>query len=128
MSHIAIYATAIQNPDPGLLQATLQAVAQSLQGQVQTHYLDWYQNKHAILGAIFTPALPRGIGVQINASGGLEFVGDFWGVQAAAQAVQGEVINTYQALAVMQAMQAMGYAVQNLAQAQNCIAFEGVAA
>ncbi len=128
MSHIAIYTTAIQNPDPGLLQATLQAVAQSLQGQVQTHYLDWYQNRHAVLGAIYTPTLQRGIGVQINASGGLEFVGDFWGVQAAAQAVQGEVINTYQALAVMQAMQAMGYAVQNLAQAQNCIAFEGVAA
>jgi hypothetical protein len=128
MSHIGIYTTAIQNPDPGLLRATLEAVAQSLQGQVQTHYLDWYQNRHAVLGAIFTPILGRGIGVQINAEGGLEFVGDFWGVQQQAQAVQNEVINTYQALAVMQAMQAMGYSVQRLAQAQNCIAFEGVAA
>jgi len=112
MSHIANYATEIQNPDLNLLAQAFQVVAQTHGGQVGSQVFE-YSNSYAqdVQLALTTPNFKRGIGIKIGANGKLEFVGDPYNAQKQWAELQQEILNTFTALGFNDALLELGYAV-----------------
>jgi hypothetical protein len=110
MSHIVEAKTSIKNPDAALLRQAVELVAQQHSGRIQEYYLTYGRQRKRARLAIHTDEIFRGIGVVVAEEGGaLTFVGDPYGYEDAAEALQQQILQTYVSLATMQALAALGY-------------------
>ena len=113
MSHFSLIKVKIKNPNQQLLKATVEAIAKELGGQVTTSVRDYYGNAMNVVAGIVNNVFPRGVGVKVNERGEVEVVGDFWGVpKAEVQRFQQLLTQYYTAMAVQQALSALGYRVE----------------
>lgn len=114
MSHIVEEKTAITNPDVNLLTQAVQIVAGQHQGTIETFYWDFgrYNQQHDCLFALHTQVIRRGIGIKLDETGTLAFVGDSYGYESQYQEVKQQIQQTYVSLGYMQALQTVGYTAQ----------------
>ena len=112
MSHIASYRTQLYPLAELLYQAAVNVAARHEGGEVSTAYNDYYGHSQEAHLAIRTRTVFRGVGMIIEEDGSLTFKGDRWGHREAFEALQREIVVEYQALAVQQALQTLGYRVQ----------------
>jgi hypothetical protein len=112
VSHIVEAKTSIKNPSLELLRRAVETVVARHQGALHPFYLDYYQRRHRVETglAIFTNELSRGIGVEVDSSGQVTFVGDPYGVGEFYEQVQQETVQSYISLSLMLAMEKMRYA------------------
>jgi hypothetical protein len=111
MSHIVHAKTSITNPHLDLLRQAVEVVAGQLKGgRVDNHYLTYARKRIAARLSLFSDEIFRGIAIVIKKeTGELTFVGDPYGYHEVAEAVQQQIVQTYVALATMQALTQMGY-------------------
>lgn len=129
MSHISENRTVISTVHEGLLQDALELIASNESGiTVTKHIKDYYDHDVAVDLAIFTPQLPRGIGLEWKKNGGLKFKGDAFGHQAEYSRIQQLLLLTYQALGVKKSLAMMGYGVEASQPHTNLIRLEAVKA
>jgi hypothetical protein len=88
-------------------------VAEELGGQVTTTIHDYYGRTMECAAALKNSTFKRGVGVRVNEKGGVEIVGDFWDVpRSEVERFQQLLVRNYTALALTQALSALGYQVQ----------------
>lgn len=129
MSHIVEAKTTISNPNMQLLAQAVELVCQQHEGgEIRDHYVDYYRKPHTVSTglAIYTSELFRGIGVEVAQSGELTFVGDPWAVNTLFAQIQQEVVQSYVALASMQALQSLGYSTQAINGENRELVIQGV--
>lgn len=113
MSHISQNKTIISKVHEGLLQEAIELIAQAEQGVTVTQAIkDYGMNDIRVDLAIFTPKLPRGLGLNWRNKSGLEFTGDSWNADVEFQRVQKLILLTYQTLGVQKSLTMMGYQVE----------------
>jgi len=112
MSHIVQAKTTITNPNLALLGETLQIVAGAHEGgRVENHILDFGMRRRQVNThlAVFTKQITRGIGIELTPEGEMQFTGDPWMVDTDFALLQQEIVQTYVSLAMMRALEQMGY-------------------
>jgi len=113
MSHFSLVKVKIKNPNAQLLKRAVELIAKELGGQVTEEVRDYYGNAMNVVAGIVNNVFPRGVGVKVNERGEVEIVGDFWGVpKAEVQKFQQLLTQYYTAMAVQQALSALGYRVE----------------
>jgi hypothetical protein len=113
MSHFSLVKVKIRNPNLTLLKRAVEMVAEELGGQLTTTIHDYFGRTMECAAAIKNGAFKRGIGVRVNEKGEVEIAGDFWGVpKQEVERFQQLLVRNYTALALTQALGALGYQVQ----------------
>jgi hypothetical protein len=113
MSHFSLIKIKIRNPDLALLKKAVEQVAEELGGELVTTVRDYFGRTMECIVAMKNSVFKRGIGVRTNEKGEVEVVGDFWGVlKQEVERFQQLLVRNYTALALTQALGALGYQVQ----------------
>ncbi len=127
MSHISTNKTTITQVHEGLLQETVELLAQAEPGiKVEVHTKDYGMRNVNCDLAIYTPNLPRGIGLNWKNKEGLEFIGDGYGAEREYERVQKLLLITYQALAVQKCLTLMGYSMETQQPNPNLVRVEAL--
>jgi len=128
MSHFSLVKVKIKNPNAQLLKRAVELIAKELGGQVTTTIKDYYGNTMNVVAGVVNDVFKRGIGVKVNERGEVEVVGDFWGIsKSEVQRFQQLLTQYYTAIAVQQALSALGYRVEAQKTVQEKIYVRGVA-
>jgi hypothetical protein len=113
MSHFSLIKIRIRNPNLALLKRAVEMVAEELGGELVTTVRDYYGRTMECAAALKNSTFKRGVGVRVNEKGEVEIVGDFWDVpRSEVERFQQLLVRNYTALALTQALSALGYRVQ----------------
>lgn len=128
MSHISQSISKITAVDAEVLAATLRYVAR-LQNAEVTSYIKNYSNGNetewqgkTVLGALIAKDVPRGIGVSVDSSGKMIFIGDEYGYTTGYTRLKTAIEQGYREIAIAMTLAEMGYVVEPLESAQETIA------
>ena len=112
MSHIATYVCCIVNPNLDLLRTVFETLAAQHHGAVTTK-IDGYFHKddQEVLIGLTCPEFPRGLGVNIDPAGALNFICDPYDYEKIVESLKSEIVRTYQTVAVTQVLASLGYQV-----------------
>lgn len=131
MSHIATYKSTLGNVNIDLIKKALEALALEDNLELRNYVKDYYGKQLTswegmkIIGALFhDKLLPRGIGVAIDKDGRLTFVGDSFG-SSAFKKIQSRIEQTYKLVALVTALQDMGYEISMLQETTELTTLEG---
>lgn len=113
MSHIAQTETKIKKVNESIMQQTLELIAKAEPKlSIGTTYKDYSQNNVAADAALFTPDLPRGLGLKWrNSLNALVFEGDSFNHRPEYNRLQELVVSTYHTLVTKQALTELGLQV-----------------
>lgn len=130
MSHIAVYKTTLGDINTDILNKALEVLSlEENDLEIRNYIEDYYGNKHSvwqdnkIIGAIFSRELRKGVGVSIDKQGHLIFASHDRG--PALEKVKAGVEQTYKLIALINALQEMGYEVSMLNETKNAKVLEG---
>ena len=117
MSHIAAYKSTLTAVNEELLKMVLELLQEQGELEIVDHYDDYAGNKLTdssegrLVACVKAPGVRRGIGIVLDRSGKLKFVGDSYGCSEAFDALRKLIENTYIRLAVIKVLQQRGYDV-----------------
>lgn len=132
MSHIATYNSVLGMVNTEVLKKALEVIAQEEGIEVSNSVKDYYGKSHTtwngtkILGSLITGKLSRGIGVAVDKQGKLTFVGDPFNCSAAFDQMKARIEFSYKKVALILALQQMGYDVQVMQETQKLTTLQGV--
>ncbi len=112
MSHYSISKVELKGANLDLLRRALENIAQRQGGKIVNEIRDYYGNLRSDIDiGIITPKLHRGVGIRVKEDG-IELVGDFYGYRHHFENFKQELLMEYTAVAMEDALQEMGYMVQ----------------
>jgi len=117
MSHVSVFKTKINNPNPQLVHQVMQALAQQLNAQLLINQN--YRDKYVTVEADYILVLPNGRAIGVNVGEVLKIVGDSYGWRSQYQQLQQQIVQTYVHFALLQQLQKMGYQPSNVQQLEN---------
>jgi len=95
-----------------IMRLAMEKVARERDGVITDHYGDCSGSQHDCLLALRTERLPRGLGVDVDAQGQVEFKFDKQSADtAAAQAICRDIARAYAVIAIMRVQRQHGYNV-----------------
>jgi len=107
-----MYKTRILNPNLELLRTVFEAVAQRHDGQVADQIKGYFmKDDRSVTLGLTTPDFPRGLGVNIDDTGALEFVCDPYAFESKVETLKAEIIQTYQTVAISRVLINLGYSI-----------------
>ena len=117
MSHVSVFKTKINNPNPQLVHQVMQALAQQLNAQLLVNQS--YEDKYVTVEADYILVLPNGRAIGVNVGEVLKIVGDSYGWQSQYRQLRQQIVQTYVHFALLQQLQKMGYQLTNVQQLEN---------
>jgi len=107
-----MYKTRILNPNLELLRTVFEAVAARHDGRVTDQIKGYFMkdDRRVALG-LTTPDFPRGLGVNIDETGALEFICDPYAFENKVESLKAEILQTYQTVAVSRVLIELGYSI-----------------
>lgn len=111
--------------DLSILSQTLAAVAKKEKGEIIDSVADYYGNQTAVKAGIKTSSVRRGIGVNINQEGEMEFAGDSYGCSNAFKKLQAEIESTYTLMCLVAALKQEGVQIEKLNEQNGNFTIEG---
>lgn len=123
-----MYKTRILNPNLDLLRTVFEAVAQRHDGKVTDQIKGYFsRDDRTVTLGLTTPDFPRGLGVNIDETGALEFICDPYAFEQKVDILKSEIIRTYQTVAISRVLINHGYSI-NSDTNENGTLIEGVRA
>lgn len=132
MSHVATYGSDLGAVNIEVLKKALEVIAQEEGINVSNLLKDYYGHSHTswngdkILASLITREITYGIGVAVDKQGNLKFIGDPYGCQSAFNKMKARIELTYKKVALILALQQMGYDVQVVQETQKLTTLQGV--
>lgn len=100
------------SPSLQVFQKALEMVVDEHGGKLATEVSDYYGNKTKCEFAIVLPEFLRGIGIQIERDGSVNFVYDPYGeYERIVQDIVNEITQCYTSIGLIRAMKSLGYRV-----------------
>jgi hypothetical protein len=115
VSHISKNETHIRQVHPGILQDALNRVIAGNQGMTASKtYKNWGMKNCSCDVALHVDGIPRGLGINyLDRTKGLEFIGDFYGVDGKIKMLQNQIVQTYMAMATKRALETIHHTVNS---------------